>query len=163
MAPRFILQHVMALGRQLWCLSSVNWLFSMLCHMIHPVYASVLTPGHDCPKVVGASRRALISACTVPIPISELLPPMSPLLRRSSVLGQGSIRLRKVLVLALLAVLPSRVNQTTSASDARYFPVLQVQLTSHFANRKSISPRRSAASRLSSFRLRRTTRPATAR
>lgn len=52
----------MALGRQLWCLSSVNWLFSMLCHMIHhPVYASVLTPGHDCPEVVGASCRASIS------------------------------------------------------------------------------------------------------
>jgi hypothetical protein len=36
-------------------------------------------------------------------------------------------------------------------------------LTSHFANRRSISPRRSAVSRVSSFSDRRTTRAATAR
>lgn len=43
------------------------------------------------------------------------------------------------------------------------FPFLQLgSLTSHLANRSSISPRRSATSLFSSFRLRRTTRPATA-
>lgn len=39
----------------------------------------------------------------------------------------------------------------------------RVKLTSHLANRRSISPRRSATILLSSFRLRRTTREATAR
>lgn len=39
----------------------------------------------------------------------------------------------------------------------------RASLTSHLENRSSCSPRRSAASLLSSFRLRRTTRPATAR
>lgn len=51
----------MVLRRQSWCLSSVNWLFSMLCHMIHLVYASILTPGHVSPEVIGASGRASIS------------------------------------------------------------------------------------------------------
>lgn len=42
----------MAPRRQRWWLSSVNWVFSMLCHMIHPVYASILTPGHVSPKLL---------------------------------------------------------------------------------------------------------------
>lgn len=83
---------------------------------------------------------------------------------RRSCLGM-SRSIRDVLVLALLAVL--HISHVSTHSPSLY-PSNQPsgqkgQLTFHFANLSSISPLRSAANLMSSFRLRRTTRAATER
>ena len=88
---------------------------------------------------------------------------------RGALDGRLGVGLGQVLDVALLAVLyPHRANRRVSlecSPFARRFPAPNRRrpLTVHLANLSSCWPRRSAASLLSSFRLRRTTRAATAR
>jgi hypothetical protein len=122
--------------------------------MIHVYSPSTLTPIHHPSSAYPSIRPSLL------LTPQRVFWNLRRWLRAS--LGHGSsVCIRKALVLALLAVLPGwwSVKSFRGYSRARDTG----KLTLHLANLSSISPRRSAAILLSSFRLRRTACAATDR